>query len=122
MPSFLDTADLERFVAADPNGPVVMLNLMRFAPDGAAKYMQYIEHFSSSGVNERYGVKIVYGGTGHTSLAAAEGGDWDMVALVSYPSRRHFVDMINDPDYQQFEHLRAEAVATAVLQPTTPAI
>ena len=80
------------------------------------------ERFTTSGVNERYGVKIVYGGTGHASLAAAEGGDWDMVALVSYPSRRHFVDMVNDPDYQEFEHLRAEAVSTAVLQPTTPAI
>jgi uncharacterized protein (DUF1330 family) len=120
--SFLDASDLERFVAADPHGPVVMLNLMRFAPDGAAKYMQYIEQFTSSGVNERYGVKIVYGGTGHASLVAADGGDWDMVALVSYPSRRHFVEMVNDPDYQEFEHLRAEAVTTAVLQPTTPAI
>ncbi|MCP9273657.1 DUF1330 domain-containing protein [Mycolicibacterium arenosum] len=120
--SFLDPSDLERFVAADPTGPVVMLNLMRFAPGGDSKYMQYIERFSSSGVNERYGVTIVYGGTGHASLVAADGGDWDMVALVSYPSRRHFVDMVNDPDYQAFEHLRAEAVATAVLQPTTPAI
>ena len=44
-----------------------------------------------------------------------------MVLLVRYPSRRHFVDMIGDPDYQQFEHLRAEAVSTAVLQPTVPA-
>ena len=120
--SILDASELERFVAADPNGPVVMLNLLRFAPDGAAKYLQYIERFTTSGVNERYGVKILYGGTGHTSLVAADGGDWDMVALVSYPSRQHFVDMVNDPDYQEFEHLRAEAVATAVLQPTTPAI
>lgn len=120
--SILNAADLERFVAADPSAPVVMLNLLRFVPDGAAKYMQYIERFTSSGVSERYGVTIVYGGTGHTSLVAAEGGDWDMVALVSYPSRQHFVDMVNDPDYQEFEHLRAEAVAIAVLQPTTPAI
>jgi len=120
--STLDASDLERFVAADPNGPVVMLNLLRFAPDGAAKYLQYIERFTTSGVNERYGVKILYAGTGHLSLVAADGGDWDMVALVSYPSRQHFIDMINDPDYQEFEHLRAEAVATAVLQPTTPAI
>lgn len=118
----LDPADLAHFVAADPDAPVVMLNLMRFVPGGAAKYMQYIERFSSSGISERYGVTIVYGGNGHTSLVAAEGGDWDMVALVSYPSRRHFVDMVNDPDYQQFEHLRAESVATAVLQPTTPAL
>jgi uncharacterized protein (DUF1330 family) len=115
----LNAADLERFVAADPNGPVVMLNLLRFAPGGEAKYMEYMQKFTSTGVSERYGVTIVYGGKGHPSLVADHGGDWDMVAMVSYPSRRNFVDMVNDPDYQAFEHLRAEAVSTAVLQPTT---
>jgi uncharacterized protein (DUF1330 family) len=121
MPT-LDTSELPAFVAADPHGPVVMLNLLRFVPGGADKYMQYIERFSSSGINERYGVRIIYGGIGHPSLAPAEGRDWDMVALVSYPSRQHFVDMINGPAYQEFKHLRDEAVATAVLQPTAPAI
>ena len=119
--SVLDASALDEFLAADPNGPVVMLNLIRFAPGGQAKYMQYIERFGSSGVNERYGVTIVYAGVGHPSLAA-DGGDWDMVALVSYPSRQHFVDMVDDPDYLAFEHLRTEAVATAVLQPTTAAL
>lgn len=119
MPT-LDVSELPRFVAADPHGPVVMLNLLRFLPGGADKYMEYIERFSSSGINERYGVRLIYGGIGHPSLAADEGGDWDMVALVSYPSRQHFADMINDPAYQEFKHLRDEAVATAVLQPTTP--
>ena len=120
--SVLDAPTLERFVAADPSGPVVMLNLVRFTPGGSDKYTEYIARFSSSGVRERYGVTIVYGGTGHPSLVAAEGGDWDLVALFRYPSRRHFVEMVNDPDYQEFEHLRAEAVATAVLQPTTPVL
>lgn len=119
--SALDASALDEFLAADPNGAVVMLNLIRFAPGGQAKYMQYIERFSSSGISERYGVTIVYAGAGHPSLAA-DGDDWDMVALVSYPSRQHFVDMVNDPDYLEFEHLRSEAVATAVLQPTTPAM
>ncbi|MCV7422508.1 DUF1330 domain-containing protein [Mycobacterium yunnanensis] len=117
----LTAFDLDRFLEADPDAPVVMLNLIRFAPGGRDKYMQYIERFSTSGVNERYGVTIVYAGDGHRSLVA-DGADWDLVALVGYPSRRHFVDMVNDPDYQEFEHLRAEAVATAVLQPTSPAL
>ncbi len=121
MPT-LDTSGLPRFVAADPHGPVVMLNLLKFAPGGEGKYMRYIERFSTSGITERYGVKIIYGGIGHPPLAGADGGDWDMVALVGYPSRQHFVDMINDPAYQEFKHLRDEAVTTAVLQPTTPAI
>jgi uncharacterized protein (DUF1330 family) len=120
--SVLDSTELQRFVDADPNGPVVMLNLLRFAPGGADKYLEYIQRLSTSGVKERYGVTIVYGGSGHPSLVAAEDGDWDMVALVGYPSRQHFADMVNDPTYQEIEHLRAEAVATAVLQPTTPAL
>jgi uncharacterized protein (DUF1330 family) len=117
--TFFSPDELDRFVAADPTGPVVMLNLMKFVPGGAATYMEYIERFSSSGVNTRYGVEIVYAGAGHPALVGQEGGDWDMVVLVRYPSRQHFVDMVNDPDYQSFEHLRADAVATAVLQPTT---
>lgn len=121
MPA-LDPSSLQRFVAADPDGPVVMLNLLHFAADGADRYMEYIEQFRTSGVNERYGVTILYGGTGDVPLVGAEGDDWDMVVLVRYPSRRHFVDMVNDPDYQSFEHLRAEAVAETVLQPTRPAI
>lgn len=118
--STLDAAQLEHFIAEDPSGPVVMLNLLRFVPGGAARYREYIEHFGSSGLNERYGVSIIYLGTGHASLVTPEAGDWDMVALVSYPSRQSFVDMVNDPDYEAFEHLRTEAVADAVLQPTIP--
>lgn len=118
----LDASELERFVASDPDGPVVMLNLLRFAPGGAARYMEYIERFSTSGLNERYGVSIIYLGTGHPPLVAPTGSDWDMVALVSYPNRQSFVDMVNDPDYEAFEHLRTEAVADAVLQPTLPTI
>jgi uncharacterized protein (DUF1330 family) len=121
MPAF-STAQLDQFVSADPDNPVVMLNLIRFAPDGAETYRRYIERFQTSGVDRRYGVTIVYAGAGHSALVADAGGDWDLVALFRYPSRQHFVDMINDPDYQAFEHLRAEAVTTAVLQPTTPTL
>lgn len=120
--SVLDASDLERFVDADPDGPVVMLNLLQFVPEGTARYLQYIERFTTSGLNERYGVTIIYAGVGHPSLVATELGDWDMVLLVSYPTRQCFVDMVNDPDYVAFEHLRTEAVARAVLQPTIPAM
>jgi hypothetical protein len=39
MPT-LDTSELPRFLAPDPHGRVVMLNLLRFAPGGAQKYVQ----------------------------------------------------------------------------------
>jgi hypothetical protein len=35
-----DASDLDGYVAEDPDGPVVMLNLLRFRPDGGAeKYL-----------------------------------------------------------------------------------
>ncbi len=120
--SVLDDAAVQEFLAADDGNPVVMLNLLKFVPGtGAAKYRSYIEKFESTGVKERYGVEIVYGGVGAPPLAA-DGRTWDMVALIRYPSRRHFAEMIVDADYLEFEHLRTEAVEAAVLQPTTPAL
>jgi hypothetical protein len=34
-------ADLKRFLEEDRGGPVVMLNLLRFAPEGRASYGEY---------------------------------------------------------------------------------
>ena len=39
--------------------------------------------------------------------------------LVRYPSREAFSRMVAAPEYQQFTHLRTEALTEAVLQPTT---
>ena len=113
--------DLQTYLAEDDGGPVVMMNLLRFAPDGgAAKYVDYVQRFGSSGINERYGVELLYGGRGTIALVAEPGQSWVLVALVRYPSRQHFVDMVHDPAYQAFEHLRTEALVEAVLQPTVP--
>lgn len=118
----LDTAALDLYLGEDSGNPVVMLNLLRFRPDGGRDtYLEYIAAFESSGVQAKYGVELLYAGTGGVALAAEPGQDWDMVALVRYPSRQHFVDMIIDPDYQRFEHLRENALVEAVLQATTPA-
>ena len=112
--------DLRTYLDEGDKGPVVMLNLLRFAADGAAKYAAYVQKFESSGLNDRYGVELMYGGTGTTSLIGESGQAWDLIALVRYPSRQHFVNMVRDPLYQEFEHLRTEALVEAVLQPTAP--
>ncbi|CAM5674453.1 hypothetical protein SALBM311S_00497 [Streptomyces alboniger] len=43
-----------------------------------------------------------------------------MVALVRYPNRQAFVDVVRDPEYRAVAHLRSEALMEAVLQPTSP--
>ncbi|SEP28695.1 DUF1330 domain-containing protein [Trujillonella endophytica] len=112
-------ADLKRFLAEDPGGPVVMLNLLRFAEGGRASYEQYSNAIRDTFL-PRYGAEVVYAGSGTTALVAEPGQEWDAVLLVRYPSREAFSRMVADPEYQQFTHFRTEALTEAVLQPTTP--
>jgi uncharacterized protein (DUF1330 family) len=109
--------DLKQFLAEDPDQPIVMLNLLRFAPGGAEGYADYLRHFRPHA--EKVGAKVVYYGLGTAAVVAEDGQDWDAVLLVSYPSRKAFSDMVRDPDYQRGTHLRTEALTEAVLQPTT---
>ena len=112
-------ADLKRFLAEDPGGPVVMLNLLRFAPDGGREsYERYAAAFSEHAA--RFGAKIVYLGDCSTALVAPEAHAWDAVLLVEYPSRQAFSAMVADPEYQRVTHLRTQALTDAVLQATVP--
>lgn len=110
--------DLKRFLDED-DGPVVMLNLLRFREDGGReRYGEYARALAD--VLPRFGAELVYAGDGDTALVAEDGQAWDAVLCVRYPSRRAFSEMVADPDYQRVSHLRTEALEEAVLQPTTP--
>ena len=110
-------ADLKRYLAEDPGGPVVMLNLLRFRPDdGRERYAEYVEHFNRTA--KPYGARTVYAGDGSTALVAEDGQAWDAVLLVEYPSRQAFADMVRDQEYQQGTQLRTQALTEAVLQAT----
>jgi uncharacterized protein (DUF1330 family) len=110
--------DLARLVDEDPGGPVVMLNLLRFKPEGRSSYEEYSRQ--AGRFLKRYGAELVYAGDGAAPLVAEEGQAWDAVLLVRYPSREAFSRMVSDPEYQRFTHLRTEALSEAVLQPTVP--
>ncbi len=111
-------SDLKRFLAEDPGGPVVMLNLLRFADGGRARYAEYARAIAP--FVARVGGELVYAGDGATALVAEPGQSWDALLLVRYPSRAAFCRMVADPEYQLITHLRTEALREAVLQPTTP--
>ena len=111
-------ADLKRYLQEDPGGPVVMLNLLRFADGGREAYAQYAEALRSTFL-PRYGGEVVYAGDGATPLVAEAGQEWDAVLLVRYPSRTAFSRMVADPEYQEVTGLRTRALTEAVLQPTT---
>ena len=113
-------ADLKRYLAEDPGGPVVMLNLLRYKPDGGREsYAKYAAALQDTYL-DKYGAEVLYAGQGSTALVAEDGQAWDAVLLVRYPSRQAFSSMVADPDYQQFTHFRTEALDEAVLQATVP--
>lgn len=89
-------AQLRALAESDSDGPIVMLNLLRFAPDGgAARYARYME--AATPHLERVGGKLRFLGD---AVATVIGGEtWDEVLLVEYPSREAFLAMIADPDY-----------------------
>ncbi|MCH0566721.1 MULTISPECIES: DUF1330 domain-containing protein [unclassified Streptomyces] len=111
-------ADLKRLLTEDPGGPVVMLNLLRFAPGGRSPYQEYARHLEETFL-PRYGGQVLYAGTGATALVAEDGQAWDAVILVRYPNREAFSRMVADPEYQKVTELRTRALEEAVLQPTT---
>ena len=118
MINFTEDA-VQQMVDQDPDSPVVMLNLLRFRPDGGElSYRAYLKN--NAAVWARYGVEPLYAGTGGAPLIAEPGQDWDVVAVVRYPSRRAFQDMVRDPEYLTNEHHRTDALIESVLQPTTP--
>jgi uncharacterized protein (DUF1330 family) len=111
--------DLKRLLEEDPGGPLVMLNLLRFAEDGEASYLEYARHLRETFL-PRYGAEVLYAGTGSTVLVAEDGQSWDAVVVVRYPDRAAFSRMVADPEYQEVTRLRTTALREAVLQATTP--
>lgn len=99
-------------------GPVLMLNLLAFKPDGGAeRYGEYAAAVAP--LLERAGARIVTSGLGSEALIGGEG--WDAVALVEYPTRGAFLEMISSPEYLEIAHLRTEALTRSELHPLDPA-
>jgi uncharacterized protein (DUF1330 family) len=112
-------ADLKRYLQESPGGPVVMLNLLRFAEGGRESYARYADALRTTFL-PRYGAEVLYAGDGSTTLVAEPGQDWDAVLLVRYPSREAFSAMVADPEYQEVTAWRTGALTEAVLQATVP--
>jgi uncharacterized protein (DUF1330 family) len=117
MPVDPTGADLKRFLAEDPGGPVVMLNLLKFTAEGRPSYAEYARGIQP--FLDKVGGRVVYVGDTSTALVAPDGFDWDAVLLVEYPSRQAFSQMVADPEYQSITELRTVALSEAVLQATT---
>jgi uncharacterized protein (DUF1330 family) len=113
-PEIPNQQGLAAMAARADEGPVTMLNLLRFRPDGGReRYLEYGEAVAP--LLEKAGGRVVYAGTATTVLLGEE--SWDMVLLVEYPTRQAFLDMVGSPEYGAIADLRSEALERGELHP-----
>jgi uncharacterized protein (DUF1330 family) len=114
----LNPVEFQELVERAEEGPVVMLNLLDFKPAGGAeRYAEYADAVEP--LLERAGAQILFVGQGNAALIGPT--KWDLVALVKYPTRRAFLDMIGSAEYQAIAPLRTEALERSELHPLEPA-
>lgn len=105
-----DAKQLEAFFGAPEDGPIVMVNLLKFREkaqyeDGSNPDMSGAEAYMIYGAAVQARIAAVGGrsltGGIVTGLMLGEVEQlWDMVALVEYPSVAAFQAMLVDPEYQ----------------------
>jgi uncharacterized protein (DUF1330 family) len=99
-------------------GPIVMVNLLKFKPDGGAEsYQKYFEE-SKKIVQGKYITRTIYRGDGLMTVIGGE--EWDEIALYEYPSIETFIDMNRNKEYLEIVKYRTEALLDSRLYCTIP--
>ena len=107
-------------VESPDDEPVVMLNLLKFKPaaegsddSGASEYAKYGD--SVVQMVEDRGGKVLWMGRADQTLIGDPSESWDSVALVEYPSRKAFIDMVSTTEYEQAHEHRESGLERTVL-------
>ncbi|MFK0335329.1 DUF1330 domain-containing protein [Rhizobium sp. NPDC090275] len=105
-----------RFMAEEDDAPVVMLNLLRFVPEGGReRHLEYLK--MAEPILVRFGARILFRGDGLDVLTTGQVEGWDAVLLVQYPRRTAFREMVEDAEYQKAFEVGKSALADIILQP-----
>jgi uncharacterized protein (DUF1330 family) len=119
------------FALGRPDGEVVMINLLHFDRSGAAAetaagessgkdaYRDYSQQVIK--MVEARGGKLIWAGRPEQVLIGDTDADaWDMVAIVSYPNRAAFIDMVTSPSYGEAHVDRERGLDRTVLLACEP--
>jgi len=118
-PITLNEDELRRFAAHPDDGPVVMINLLRFRPttdageSGEAVYARYARRAAPFAA--QVGGQLLWQGKADQLLIGGEADRWDRVLMVTYPSRAAFLKMVAMPEFQATQADRVAALESTVL-------
>ncbi len=112
---------IHELINAPDEGPVVMLNLLKFkTKGGSSEYGKYGD--SAVKMVEERGGKVLWMGRVDQTLIGSADEDWDAIALVQYPSRKDFIEMTSTKEYDAaHEHRESGLERTLLLACTTRA-
>jgi uncharacterized protein (DUF1330 family) len=103
----VDLLNIDGLEDMDHQGPVVMVNLMRFHDrsldgDGSGwdAYLRY-SALTVPMIKARGGTLLWTGDAKAVALGSQDGDQWDYLALVYYPSVAAFIDMMTSADYER---------------------
>ena len=118
MPHIKPTRDqIKRLVEDTNDGPVYMLNLLRFAKtaggdrskSGADSYDTYGDQMRD--IMSKRGIKLLWQGRADQVVIGDDEGDaWDQVLLVEYPNRKAFLEMASSQEYEKVGEHRTNAL------------
>lgn len=126
MSAITPNADQFAALAAAPDdGPVVMLNLLKFkARSGAGdasgqdEYRRYGDRARE--MIEARGGRVQWIGSAEQVLIGDPAEDWDTVLLVEYPSRAAFIEMVTTPEYGEAHEHREQGLDRTVVLACRP--
>ncbi len=99
---------------APDEGPVVMLNLLKFKPrEGASEYNKY--GGAAVQMVEARGGKVLWMGKVDQTLIGPVDEAWDAMALVQYPSRKAFIEMTSTKEYDAAHEHRESGLERTLL-------
>lgn len=103
----VDLLNIDGLEDMEHQGPVVMVNLMRFHDrsldgDGSGwdAYLRY-SALTVPMIKARGGTLLWTGDAKAVALGSQNGNQWDYLALVYYPSVAAFIDMMTSADYER---------------------
>ena len=124
-----DRGRFAEFRAIEREGPIEMLNLIRYrdqaayedgrAATGREAYAAYSR--ASQPIFERVGGRQLWVGLPELMLIGPAEEQWDLAFIAAYPSGAAFVEMVRDPDYREAVKYRTAAVADSRLLRLRPA-
>lgn len=119
MAFIMPTQDqFKKLMSQNYKGPIVMVNLLKFKPDGGAESYQKYYKATKDILSKIAIMRTVYRGNGLMPVIGDE--EWDEIALYEYPSIEAFIDMNRNKEYQAVVHYRTEALADSRLYCTIP--